>query len=275
MPVTDAQKVQVRRHMGYPVIGLMQISPAGGALGSAAAGHRFFQAFGLMEYRLNNLQVSEEAALVGTCAGGISLVGPQPNVGDTVTVVLSGGNIASPQTLTTPPFAPVGIDGRLTFCQNIAGLVSQNPVLQAAGVYAATPYGTGPYSQRAIPVPEVGFVGPVPFTITTSGTGVALRPQVLSQGVFVPPSASLDGGATTLNGYIPILNGLEAAYAGSSDNLDTAKADVWTARSNELGLRMSLYEVWRGMLSDFLGVPINPQRRRENDPSRKGAIRFA
>ena len=274
MSVTDAQKVQVRRHMGYPVIGLMNMSPAGGALGNAAAGYRFFQAYGLLEWRLNNLQVSEEAALVGSCAGGVSLVGPQPAVGDTVSVTLSGGGIASPQTLTTPPFSLSGSDGRLVFCQNIAGLVSSNSVLRAAGVYAATPYGTGPFAQTAVPVPEVGFVGPAPFAVAASGTG-STAPQVLSQGVFVPPSASLDGGNTTVYGYIPILNGLESAYTGASDNLDTAQADVWKSRSNELGLRMSLYQTWQGMLSDFLGVPINPQRRRENDPSRKGAIRFA
>lgn len=274
MALTDAQKIQVRRHMGYPVIGLMQLSPGGASLGSAAAGYRYFQAYGLMEYRMNNLQVSEEAAVVGSCAGGIAIVGPQPAPGDTVTIVLSGGNIATPQTLTTPPFALAGIDGRLTFCQQIAALVSQNAVLQAAGLYAATPYGTGPYAQNAVPLPEVGFVAPAPFSVAASGSGV-LAPQVLSQGVTVPPSASLDGGTTTLFGYVPILNGLESAYAGSSDNLDTSKADVWTARSNELGQRMSLYSVWQGMLSDFLGVPINPQRRRENDPQRKGAVRFA
>ena len=274
MAITDAQKVQIRRHMGYPVIGLMQQSPGGASLGSAAAGYRFFAAYGLMEWRLNNLQVSEEAALVGSATGGISVAGSQPSPGDTVTVVFSGGPIATSQTLTTPPFSPAGIDGRLTLCQQIASLVSQSTVLRAAGIYAATPYGTGPYSQNAIPLPEVGFVGPAPFTIAASGTGVT-APQVLAQPSYVPPSASLDGGATTLYGYIPILNGLEAAWAGASDNLDTAKADVWTARSNELGLRTSLYSTWRGMLSDFLGVPVNPQRRRENDPARHGAIRFA
>jgi hypothetical protein len=275
MAVTDAQKVQIRRHMGYPVMGLMQFSPGGASLGTASSGYRFFQAYGLMEWRLNNLQVSEEAALVGSCAAGIALVGVQPTVGQTASVVFAGGGIVGgPITITTPAFATSGTDGRLVLCQQLASLVSLNVTLQAAGIYAATPYGTGPFAQNAVPLPEVGFVGPTPFTISATSTG-ALAPVVTSQGVNVAPSTTLDGGITTIYGYLNILNGLESAYAGASDNLDTSKADVWTARSNELGLRTSLYINWRAMLSDFLGVPVNPQRRRENDPSRHGAIRFA
>lgn len=49
---SDAQKVQVRRYCGYP------------AYGAGAAGFsswRFFQAYGTLEYRLNNLAPAEVA----------------------------------------------------------------------------------------------------------------------------------------------------------------------------------------------------------------------
>ena len=49
---TDAQKADVRRFSGYP------------AYGAGAAGFdswRFFQAFGTLEYRLNNLSTAEVA----------------------------------------------------------------------------------------------------------------------------------------------------------------------------------------------------------------------
>ena len=49
---TDAQKADVRRFCGYP------------AYGAGAAGFeswRFFQAFGTLEYRLNNLSAAEVA----------------------------------------------------------------------------------------------------------------------------------------------------------------------------------------------------------------------
>lgn len=274
MPLVDAQKMQVRRHLKYPVIGLMNMSPAGGTLGNAAAGYRYFQAYGLLEWRLNNLQPSEEAALLGLAVGGVAIVGNQPLVGDTVSVTITGGGLLVPQTLTTPPFAPAGLDGRLTLCQDIAAALSQNTALVGAGFVAYTPYGTGPFAQNAVPLPEVGFQSPLPFTLAASGSG-AIAPQVTSQGVLLPPTTSLDGGGTVLWGYIAILNGLEFAHAASSDNLDTAKADVWTARSNELALRASLYEQWVARLSTFIGVPVNPDRRRENDAARLGALRYA
>lgn len=274
MPLTDAQKMQVRRHLKYPVIGLPSITPGGASLGVGYTGYRFFQAWGLLEYRLNNLQPVEEAAVLGNPVGGVAIVGPQPNVGDTVSVTITSTSLVSPVTVTTPPFAADGSDGRLTFCQQIAAGVSSSAPLSIAGFLAYTPYGTGPFSQNAIPLPEVGIESPSLFTLSAAGSG-AIFPQITSQGVFVAPSTSLDGGATTIYGYINILNGLEFSYATASDNLDTAKADVWTARSNELGLRRSLYEHWVAMFSDFVGVPVNPDRRRANDASHFGALRFA
>ncbi len=49
---TDAQKAEIRRYFGYP------------AYGAGAAGFsswRFFQAYGTLEYRLNNLAPAESA----------------------------------------------------------------------------------------------------------------------------------------------------------------------------------------------------------------------
>ena len=50
MVFTDAQKTDVRRYCGYP---------AYGAGASGFQGWRFFQAYGLLEYRLNNLSDAE------------------------------------------------------------------------------------------------------------------------------------------------------------------------------------------------------------------------
>lgn len=52
--ISDAERVDARRFCGYPAYGA-------GAAGNA--GWRFFQAYGLMEYRLNNLLPEEEAVL--------------------------------------------------------------------------------------------------------------------------------------------------------------------------------------------------------------------
>jgi hypothetical protein len=49
---TDAQKVDIRRFCGYP---------AYGAVASGFSNWRFFQAYGTLEYRLNNLAPAEIA----------------------------------------------------------------------------------------------------------------------------------------------------------------------------------------------------------------------
>lgn len=57
MAFTEAQKVDIRRFCGYP---------AYGAGPSGFQGWRFFEAYGLMEYRLNNMAPEEEAVITTT-----------------------------------------------------------------------------------------------------------------------------------------------------------------------------------------------------------------
>jgi hypothetical protein len=54
---TDAEKTDIRRYCGYP---------AYGAGASGFQSWRFFQAYGTLEYRLNNLSSGEEAVIRGT-----------------------------------------------------------------------------------------------------------------------------------------------------------------------------------------------------------------
>lgn len=275
--LTDGQKVQVRRHLGYPVMGLYQVSPAGGTLGQAAAGYRFFQSFSFLEYKMNNLMPSEEASLLGYAVGSVALIGPQPNPDDTLFVTVSGGGLSSPVTVETiaPVSPPLNQDMRLVMCNGIAGALAQNAALAALGFRSYTPFGTGPYSQQAIPIPEVSIAAPAEFTLSVQiNAGSPLAPQVGSNGQFQPPYAALDG-VTTIYGYMPILNGLEAAHAGASQDLDTSRADVWYARSDEVAQRTGLYRMWQMRLSDYLGVRINPWQPRQNRLSGAGAVRYS
>jgi hypothetical protein len=54
MAFTDAQRTDIRRYCGYPAYGV-------GAIGFQ--GWRFFQAYGLLEYRMTNLSDTEEAVV--------------------------------------------------------------------------------------------------------------------------------------------------------------------------------------------------------------------
>jgi hypothetical protein len=53
--LTDQQKTDIRRFCGYPAYGA---SPAGNI------GWRFYVAYGLLEYRMNNLSVAEIAVVL-------------------------------------------------------------------------------------------------------------------------------------------------------------------------------------------------------------------
>ena len=257
MPLTEIQKSGVRRHLGYPVIGLLRTSPGGGTLGAASAGWRYNEAYGFLEYKLNNLNPDEEARLNGTAYGSVILVGPQPQLGDTFSVTFTGGGLSTPQTIRATAYAAnSSYDNRINVVNALAGQVSLSTPMQAAGYQSAAPYGTGPFSQNAVAIPEVGFTNAAPFTLTCAGSGSS-APQVSGSGGLLPPSVQLSTRGTPIYGYVPILDALETAYGGASQNLDTAAADVWKGRMNELGQRRALYETWVDMLSQYLGIPRN------------------
>ena len=62
--LTDAEKIDVRRFCGYPV--------AGGSPQSFTS-YRFFQAYGTLEFRLNNMSSGEETVLRAKLADLLAL----------------------------------------------------------------------------------------------------------------------------------------------------------------------------------------------------------
>jgi hypothetical protein len=70
MTFTDPQRTDIRRFCGYP---------AYGAGASGFQGWRFFQAYGLLEYRLNNLSAAEEAVALQYVATLLNLEMAVPN----------------------------------------------------------------------------------------------------------------------------------------------------------------------------------------------------
>lgn len=60
MALTDAQKDQVRRHVGYPVFG------NGISASPPSFGYRYYQWYLTLEYRMNNLSANQEDLLNNT-----------------------------------------------------------------------------------------------------------------------------------------------------------------------------------------------------------------
>lgn len=240
--------------MGYGVAGLLTVSSAGASLMSGFVGFRFFQADGRLEYRFQNLAPDEESRLVGLAFGSAMLIG-NTIAGDVVSVTLSGGPLSSPVTISVMAGAT---DTPLSLARALAAAAMLNVTLTAAKFQAVAPYGTGPYAQNAIPVPEVAFTNPQNFTMTATGTGQTGIAVNLDGGQPLNPALSIRvmGNTTTYYGYLSILDQLENAVGGATQNLDTLKADVWTARNDEVEQRERLYQNWRVRLSHYLGVQL-------------------
>jgi hypothetical protein len=79
MPLTDAEKTDLRRFCGYPAYGA---APAG------SQSWRFYQSYGLLEFRMNNLSQSE-LAIARRYLGTL--------VGLEVAIPQSGGNLDTDQ----------------------------------------------------------------------------------------------------------------------------------------------------------------------------------
>ena len=65
-------------------------------------------------------------------------------------------------------------------------------------------------------------------------------------------------GGVVVTTYLANLYTLENAIPGTSANLDTQQAAVWTHNPNEQRDRERLFRSWRMKLCDFLGIPAGP-----------------
>lgn len=65
MAFTDAEKTDIRRFCGFPLFG---------GVPTQAFGHRFYRQYGTLEFRLNNMQPSEEAVIRVTYLANLYLL---------------------------------------------------------------------------------------------------------------------------------------------------------------------------------------------------------
>lgn len=65
MAFTDAEKTDIRRFCGFPLFG---------GVPTQAFGHRLYQQYGTLEFRLNNMQPSEEAVIRVTYLANLYLL---------------------------------------------------------------------------------------------------------------------------------------------------------------------------------------------------------
>lgn len=260
----------VLRHLKYDVLGLYTAGNAGAQLAYGGAGYRYFGAYGTLLYRLNQLAPDEEARITGRAYGSVGFTGPgQPTPGDIVGVTISGGGLASPVSVSVTVPAPTAANPLWTYL-NVAAALAQALQLQSAltagGFTVCADYGAGIWSNQIVPLPIVSVIAPAAqtsFTFTTSYTGTTV-PQIYINGTKIPPYLSFRQGGQVYQvwGYLPILDYLEGGYLGATNHLGMSQADNVILRGDELDQRTMQREQYRKEFSEFLGIPINPERDR-------------
>ena len=274
MPLTPKMKSDVRRHLGYPVAGLARVSPFGVGFASGFIGYRFFEVYGLLEYRMVNMAPEEEARLMGLAYGSIILQGiPQP--GDMVSFSVSQLPTMPQQNFS---YTVQPTDNLIRISQGMANQILQNVTMLNNQFQATSPLGIGDFSQNTpqlanpnnansgllFGTPGFAVTNEQPFLVSNlnivHAPGSSLGAFIEISGQLLEPVSTVDPTTTpptTLNGYIPILNYLEGAVPAATQNLDTWQADVWYARKTELKERVALYNYFRRKMADFMGVPLN------------------
>lgn len=237
--LSQSERKDVRRHLNY---GAIAYKPHDGRMSTGFWPLQNYE----LEKRLDQLAPVDEASLTGDFYGSLSVIS-DPLSGDTLTLtvtadVLSGG----PEDVLVT--AASG-DTKATIAQKLAAAINGNANLKASGFQANVVQETFETQIRCSS----------DFDISVAFTG-DLSAVVGLDGQRLKPDATMgaqNGQLIIVYGYLNILNYLESAQAGATDNLDTAKADVWTHNANEIRDRKTLYQQWQRKLSQFLDVPIN------------------
>jgi hypothetical protein len=222
-------------------------------------GYRFLQAYGQLEFRMNNLMPDEESRILGLAYAALAVLGT-PNNGDVITVVVSNGGLPAPQTLVAtagPSSGDVNLD-QLAMTQLLTIAAISNSVMVNAGFQAVAPFSAGPFTERYFPNPTFALTNLKPFQIAVTFTP-EVACQVQKNGEMLTPLYVANQGTPSqvnVYGYLNILDLLEGAQASTTENLDTSRADVWYARQSEIRERAVLYKQWRTKLAMFLALPL-------------------
>jgi hypothetical protein len=254
MALKERQKQDIRRHLNYPHMGVSQNKLGLGQYGSTA-NWRFSEQIGMLEDRMLDLHPADEARLTGAFYGGVTIIGV-PNAGDTATITVTSTALGSPVEVS---YTAVEGDRNLNVAMALGIALANSGALKAADIIGMAPYSAGDLQNPADqPAAEVGINAPKAFTLAVTGSG-GIGVSISDNGIQLDPIVQVnDSPVQICNGYIAIMNFLDAAVPNATQRLGLATAGDYKPRANELDQRRSLYAEWQRKLSRFFDVPLNP-----------------
>lgn len=268
MALTTGQRVEIGRHLKYPMIGAPAVTSGGppytSTFGQAGGllGFRYFEFYPLLLFRLANMSQNEEVSIVGsqspffgqfyTAASAIvTITAPTPVSGDGITVQING---QPAQTTFT------GIDTQTTIASKVANAINANASLSAVviaqangAVVTVTALAIG---GRANSLSITAFVQGTSATVAVTSGG--LPTNTLQGGQDPPGPVWVDPADFVVQpyfGYLPIIRYWESQLSNAASGMDTVQAAVFHQRQDEFAARMGGYETWCKRLAQFISVP--------------------
>lgn len=274
MSLTVAQRNEVLRHLGYPIMGSPQVQSAGppytATFGQSGGllGFRYFEFYALLVYRLNNLSQEEEVALLGPGSAFFPnfFTRAQAQINVTVTTAVAGDSVTAQINGASASYVLIGGDTSATVAQGLEAAINAQPVISSAVlaqevagkciVTARTPGFAA--NSLAISAFTQGVAGASSVSTTVTLSDGTTPTPVLSGGqdppgpVFYDPSQPV---SMPYFGYLPIVRYWESQVPLAASGMNILKADVFSQRQDELAARTGGYVTWCKRVAQWAGVP--------------------
>lgn len=256
--LTEGQKTEIRRHLGYPEPATALNAPAGPpyqpTFGQAGPhiGDRYTPSFYDLEYRFVDLPETGEVAILGadaTAFGNYSASASAfinvATAGDAATIAavlpLQIGTEA--MTVTVAP----GDDDAAIAANIVAGF---NDLTVASGAVVAIPMGSKILIEARTPGNSYNTFalrawGNTDVTLSVTDTTDSPSATTMLKGGVTPPGPSYtDPDASpqlTIYGHLPLVRFWESGIPKSEGNMDMMAADVYKVQPHEYAKRRSAY----------------------------------
>jgi len=268
MAIPDYLKVEVRRHLRYPLVG-SPISSNGnqsysGTMGQGGGliGFRYFEYMPLLEYRMNNISQPEDVALLGAqsayfnafwtpASAKITVTAATPVTGETPSIQINGQTTSyTVAAADTAAIVAAGLANALNANTSLTSTVIAQPT---ANAFTLTSKSLGALANT------LTCIGFGTASVAIAVTNAATAPSVTLQGGQDPPGPVwLDTSQSVVQpyfGYIPIIRYWESQLTNAAGGMDTVKADVFEQRQDELAARHGGYTLWCKRLAQFFAIP--------------------
>lgn len=262
--ITETQKTEIRRILGFPAIGQALNQSNVGIVASMHSYYRFYEPYEWMETRLNALEQDEEVQTFGAEHSAFAsyvvpaslvatIVGATPVVGTEIQFQINGAlETYVVQTGDTPAKIAAAIAAVISQDAAVNTLIVANQEGAAIQLYARTPGSAG----NGVPVQAFSSDPSVTIQLGSGAAGQSVFSVMAGGGDPPGPRFVPDGSTVTTYGYVPIIRLLEADLVGARRSLTIEKVDVLTFRKTELYERAKLQDYWKRELATYLNLPL-------------------